>query len=55
MMISALLVATLPIAVTGDADIINACHYCARLNMKRHAFSLNSHMRLFAMDVGNSI
>jgi hypothetical protein len=54
-MTSALPIVTVPISATGDADVINARHYCAYSKMKCHASSLNSHVHLFEMDVGDSI
>jgi hypothetical protein len=49
MMISVLLIATMSIVATDDADVINAHCYCARSKMKRRTSSLDSHACLFGM------
>jgi hypothetical protein len=54
-MMAAFHVATMLIASTGDANIINVRRYCARSKMKRRASSLGSRMHLFGMDIGDSI
>jgi hypothetical protein len=51
----ALPITTVPITVMGDANEINAHLYCAHSKIKRHTFSLNSHTRLFGMDIDGSI
>jgi hypothetical protein len=55
MMMSALFVATVPIATIGDADVINVGRCCARSKIKRCVSSLNSRARLVGMDAGDSI
>jgi hypothetical protein len=45
-MMSALSIATVSKAATGDTDVINACRCCVRSKMKHCASSLNSHARL---------
>jgi hypothetical protein len=45
-MMSALPVATMPIAAMSNTDVINAHRCCARSKMKRHGSSLNSRAHL---------
>jgi hypothetical protein len=50
-----LLVATVYIEATYDADVINAHRYCAHSKLKHHTSSLNSCVCLFGMVVEDSI
>jgi hypothetical protein len=55
MMMIVLPVATVLVAVMGDADVINVRRYCTHSKMKHRASSLNCRTHLFGMEVGNSI
>jgi hypothetical protein len=58
MMMTALSIATVSVTTTDGADVFNVNHYCAhnrRSKMKHRGSSLNSHARLFGMDVDYAI